>query len=500
MTLAIEQSIVKRQARANRPAHKTLIWFALILGTLGAYVSTVPLVIAASGLALIAIIALLWGSKTPPILLLPPMYQWSEVSLTPISTIWLGAPLQSLSMRGADLETAAFYGLMGVIMLSLGLRLAMEFGRTGSVLGNLQAEAQLLSFKKVSTAAFTLIAMGYFFGAATEFWGGARELFNSAAELKTAGLFILAYWCLSTRKNLAILAAVFGFEIVIGMTGFFAEFKNSMLALVAAAMLARPKFGKGSILPVAFAGLLLIGVAIFWSAIKEEYREFVNQGTRAQVVLVPMAERADFIADAAFSFTIDDVQRGSEILVARHGYIDYLAQTMRFVPSRRPHENGALTQAVVNHITMPRLFFPEKPPLPSDTEVMARYTGQAMRWDSNTSISLGHLAELYVDFGYLGGLLGMLVIGLIVGGIFRILVRHRGSSDLLKAGLCVMASLPLAYFGTAYAKLIGALVFTSLIAVGFQMFAVRLLPSLTALKNAPPRSRYGRISDPVRYR
>jgi hypothetical protein len=403
-------------------------------------------------------------------------------------------------MRGANLEAAAFYGLMGVVMLSLGLRLALEFGRTSPLLGDLRSDAQLLSFKSVSKAALTLIAIGYLFGAAAAFVGPARELFNSVSELKTLGLFILSYWCLSRRQNLNVLAAVFIFEIVIGMTGFFADFKNGILALVIAAIIARPKLGQQGILPAAGAGLLLLGVGIFWSAVKVEYRDFVNEGTGAQVILVPIEERVSFLGDAAFKFSIDDVQRGFDSLVARHGYIDFLAQTMRFVPYGRPHENGALTQAVVIHIATPRVLFPGKPPLPNDTEVMAKYTGRPMIWDNNTSISLGHLAELYIDFGYFGGLFGMMVIGLIVGGICRVLVGHRGSSDLLKAGLCVMATLPLAYFGTAYVKLIGALVFTSLIAIAFQVVASRCLPSLSAMKTPRATRRRDQISAPFRYR
>lgn len=482
MTHAFDQGIAKRRrSRAKLPARQALIWFALILGTLGALASTAPLVVAASGLALITIIGLLWGSKAPPILLMPPLYQWSEVSLPPISTIWLRVPLDYLSIRGADLDTAAFYGLAGVVMLSLGLRLAIDFRRPKALLGNLQFEAKSLSFRYIARAAFTLIAIGYFFELVIPFAGPAREFFNAASGLKSAGLFILAYWCLSTGRNLGVLVVVFSFEILIGMTGFFAAFKDSILVLLVAALVARPKLGARALMPAAAVSMLLIAVGIFWSAVKMDYRAYVNQGTGAQVVLVSLPDRMNFISNEFYNFGVDDAQLGFERLIARHGYIDFLAQTLEFVPYGRPHENGALTEAVALHIITPRLIFSDKPPLPSDTEVMAKYTGQAMLWNENTSISLGHLAELYIDFGYLGGLIGMMVIGLTVGGIFRILAGHNGSADMLKAGLCVMISLPLAYFGTAYVKLVGAFVFTSILALGFQFFVLRLLPTLTAL-------------------
>jgi hypothetical protein len=147
-----------------------------------------------------------------------------------------------------------------------------------------------------------------------------------------------------------------------------------------------------------------------------------------------------------------------------------------------PHEDGNLTLGVISHITMPRFIAPNKPPLPSDTEVMKKYTGLTYTWDENTSISIGNLGELYIDFGVWGGLAAEFAIGLMVAFVYRILRDNRKCPAILSAGFCVMIVLPIAYFGTAYIKLIGSFVFTSVLAIAMQRYIV---PRIAASQGLP---------------
>ena len=74
---------------------------------------------------------------------------------------------------------------------------------------------------------------------------------------------------------------------------------------------------------------------------------------------------------------------------------------MRNVPNDLPFQDGAHIGATVIHVLQPRLFFPDKPPLLSDTDVVEKYTGLHFGDSSSAgiSVSLGYLAELYIDFG-----------------------------------------------------------------------------------------------------
>lgn len=439
------------------------------IATFGAAASTAPFQVALSGLVLAVIVLLLWSEGEPPILLLPPLFQWSEVATVPISTIWKRGDLNDLSKMGADLEASAVYGLLGVLCLAVGIWVAR--GRLRGLTSQLMEEAGRAEFKHIAGAAFGLMAIGYALAILSGSAGPARELLNSASNIKYVGLMMLAYWCLFRRQHLLVLLATILFELVFGLTGFFAEFKNSLLTIFIAALVARPRLTPRDWIVVGLSLALLIGTAVFWSAIKSDYRLFVNRGTGTQTVQVPLSDRVAYISNEAAQFSGEDVLNGFNLLVERHGYIDFLGKTMAFVPAVRQHEDGALTSAVFQHITMPRFLFPDKPPLPSDTAVMALYTGQKYRWNENTSISIGHLAELYVDFGYYGGLMGMLVIGLMVGAVYRLLRSSTNTPALVAVGLCLATALPIAYFGTAYAKLVGSFLFTSVLALLFQRFS-----------------------------
>lgn len=427
--------------------------------------------VAWAGVSLVAIVALLWRGSDPPILLLPVLFQWSEVAILPLSTLWKQVPLFYLSEYGADLESSAFYGFMGIMALALGLRLGMGKTRGVSFAARLQAEARAWRLSQAVRIGLGAMAFGYAVSAMLSFAGPARELFGNAAGIKYVGLFVIAYWCLVNGRNYGLLAGVVGFEVVFGMTGFFAEFKNSILTLVVAVMAARPRLKLADAVASALVAALVLFVATFWSSIKVDYRAMVNQGTGAQVVAVPLEDRLGFIVGRAGSLDGAALSEGFDKLVLRHGYIEYLALVMHHVPQAIPHEDGQLSLAVLSHITMPRILFPDKPPLPSDTEVMRKYTGITYQFDENTSISIGNLGELYIDFGYWGGIFAELVLGLLIASVYRTLRNSPSCPAMVTAGFCVMVVLPIAYFGTAYAKLMGAFVFTSVIAIVAQRFA-----------------------------
>ena len=64
-----------------------------------------------------------------------------------------------------------------------------------------------------------------------------------------------------------------------------------------------------------------------------------------------------------------------------------------------PHENGALWLDAITRPFMPRLFFPSKTAI-NDSERTNYYTGLAVAGaEEGTSISLGYVAESYIDFG-----------------------------------------------------------------------------------------------------
>jgi hypothetical protein len=477
------------------PLAAALIRVLFILTPLLAMSSPSPVAVSLSGLTLILIIALLWRVGEPPILLLPVVFQWSEVATLPLMTIWKQESLNNLAVLGGDLETSAAYGLAAISALAMGLRLGSAGNAVSSFADRLQAEARAWSLSNVLKVGLGSMSIGYLLSAMLSIAGPARELVSHSASIKYVGIFLIAYWCLINQRNYGLLAGVAAFEILIGMTGFFAAFKNSILTILVAVISARPRIRPSDLAASALIAAVLLFAATFWTVIKPEYRLLVNQGTGSQVVDIPLDERINFLLRALADINGAQLADGFDRLASRHAYIQYLALVMQNVPAVIPHEDGRLTMDVISHITMPRIFFPSKPPLPSDTHVMAKYTGLANTWNENTSISIGNLAELYIDFGLIGGVAAEFAIGLLIAFVYRRLRNYYGCSVILTAGLCVMIVLPIAYFGTAYIKLIGAFVFTSIIALGLQSYVA---PRLTRRLDVPP-FQDARVSRSMRY-
>src|SRR5262249_55224683 len=154
---------------------------------------------------------------------------------------------------------------------------------------------------------------------------------------------------------------------------------------------------------------------VWWSAIKTDYRTFLDQGTGQQVVLVSFEDRIEFLLKQLADVNGETIDEGFKRLALRLGYIDFLAATMGYVPSNLPFQDGRQIGATIINVLQPRLLFPDKEPLPSDSEILEKYTGITFGGSSGagTSVSLGYLAELYVDFGPFGAVIATFILGLL---------------------------------------------------------------------------------------
>ena len=291
-------------------------------------------------------------------------------------------------------------------------------------------------------------------------------------------MFGLAYWCFVNQTGYLYLIAVMAFEIAVGLTGFFADFRGPVLMLALAALAARQSFRLSSILIITSVAAAILCLAAFWSEVKNDYREFVNQGTGGQIAVQPLEARLGYIYGAAVQFDGDQFADGFDRLLSRFSYIDFLGATLANVPRFVPHEDGGLLGAAIANMVMPRVLFPNKPPLPSDTEVTGRYTGADMGNTETTSISIGYLGELYIDFGYFGALVAATILGAAIGVLYRLLRDYDRVPRLINYALCAAMTLPFIDFGTALVKTMNGVV----LAFGAALITQRLIaPRVLAL-------------------
>ena len=139
---------------------------------------------------------------------------------------------------------------------------------------------------------------------------------------------------------------------------------------------------------------------------------------------------------------------------------------MRNVPSNLPFQDGRQIGETIMNVLQPRLLFPDKPPLPSDSDVLEKYTGINFGGSSGfgTSVSLGYVAELYVDFGPFGAVIATFIMGFLGGRAIRYVYSSGSLPAIVSYGLAVMLSMTVTQFEQALIKMIGGFV-TSLAAI-----------------------------------
>jgi len=459
-------------------ASRTLMGALAVATVVATAASGAPGPVLLSGVVLGLGVFMLWPTTDSPIMLLPFGLQWLSVSVKPILTIFTGQPLDELADFGGGLTASATFGLLGVLALAAGMRLGAGRPRLNWSVA-LERDAARWSERSIVEITLCLIVLGHILDVASIYAGPARQIFLAFSEVRQAGLFVLAYWALSTGGALGILAIVVVLEIVFGMTGFFANFREALLVLLVAAATARPRFGAASVIAGTIALSLIFAVTIFWSAIKPDYRAFLNEGTGRQVVTQPLSERFGYIRNAATRIDAAQYQEGIRKLIARTSYIDFLAKTLENVPAYVPHQNGRQVAGTVVHILTPRILFPNKPATPDDTKVTAHFTGLDLNIYAGASISIGYLGELYIDFGFIGGIVGSLFIGFLAGWTYRSLRNFDGIPLTMTYGIMIMALLPFSIFESALIKFAGSAVTLVIAAFVLQrMVAPLLLPNV----------------------
>jgi hypothetical protein len=165
--------------------------------------------------------------------------------------------------------------------------------------------------------------------------------------------------------------------------------------------------------------------AVVWTYSKGEYRKYLTGGERTQFIIEQdnLSNIQKFYEIVQRDFLSQNFKEnfliGFENLVYRVSYVEFLALTMKQVPTYLPHENGNLLVSAIEHILKPRILFPDKKPI-YDSDLTSKYTGvQFAGAEQGTSFSLGTVAESYVDFGKYYMFIPILFFGLWIGWMYK---------------------------------------------------------------------------------
>ena len=366
----------------------------------------------------------------PPVLALAFTHQWMQITVA----------IFYFAVTGHRVRTMDFVDYRPMVMIGLGCLLALLGGLT---LGRRHTLPLVSPFVRQSEARLSLSQLLLFYAVAALATGTVQQLAWAIPQLTQAilaidlGRFALLFLIFhrlfqdSFRWQLALL--LLGSEVALGFTGYFAGFREALMMSVLALL---EKFDRHRVahwFTLAIVGVVVFCSAVAWTGIKFRYRYELDSG----VTIESRLDRLWLVTSLARDWCTQDLTEISsdvDNLVERLWTVYYPSLAIMRVPSLVPHENGALLWAAVKHLVTPRLFFPDKPVLESDSELVRLYSGIWVPGaEQNTSIAFGYAAESYVDFGLPGMFVPVFIYGLLMGRIHRWFLEHIHSRELVLA-------------------------------------------------------------------
>lgn len=413
-------------------------------------------------LTLIVGIWLLWRPGEPAILLLVFGYQWLQASVGLYYGNVLGAEIGAWSTQGGQHNRAILLTLIGLLVLAVTIRAAI-----GPQIRGVPERIRefILGYPLRSWALVYLIA--WLFSQTCEVLApinqGLYQPLLILSQVKWAAFFTLTVVTFAQNgQSKFYWTAAFLVEFGLAIGGFFSTFADvffySLLGLAASNV----KFSLRSMIPLTVAAVTLVFTGIVWSGIKNEYRGYIKQGGREQVTLVSYSEKMSELGQLVSEIDSAKFGESTDIMINRIMYYEFFGIILDRVPAGQPHSGGEIWGNGLISPFMPRLLFPNKEVI-DDTKLTEKYTGiHAEAWKVGVSISIGYMAEAYIDFGPVMMFAAIAALGLYMGALYRWLLSQQGPKLALGAALAPMALMPARLLETSSLKLLPALVLSLL--------------------------------------
>jgi len=461
--------------------------FLILFSVLG-LLSSNPALTVASLAVLVIFFKMFWRPGEPPVLFYMMGYQWLQATIMVIYADLQGLLLQDVDASQNVVE-ATWLSLFGLLVVAAGARMAAGPNYANVSQPVISSHVAQLSVRRLFFACLISIVLAAMMGIAAFIFRGLSQPILIASWLHWIIVYIFAYTVLSQKRGYGALGLIFAVEILIGFLGFFSQFKVILMIFLLAA-LAAPSALKGVRLRVALTiSVCILVLGVVWTGIKQEYRDFLNQGTEQQVVLVPIGERIDKLMELVGGLDSEKIQKSSETLIQRVAYVHFFGESMHIVPQRIPYEDGKLWWEAIQNFLMPRVFFPEKPVL-DDSKRTSYYIGRHVAdAEDGTSISLGYVAESYIDFGPVWMAFPLFCWGFFVGRGYRVLVRSTKYPLFGYAAATVLISIGCSVLEISNVKMVGGMVLGFVLFYIIQKyFARRILRLLVADRNSVIRN------------
>lgn len=372
----------------------------------------------AYAIAVLPVLAtLLLRESEPPVLLFACGMQWLQASVAVFYTNFYGAPVAAMYQL-EEVKVASYLSITSIVVLAVGMNIAVGGHRPTDPEAVHNETSRLNPGTILTCYLIAFVGLSFISRVAIQVPALSQPLL-ATSSLRWVLVYLLAQAVLSQRRNYSFLAIAVVLEFFTGVIGYFSNFKGIFFVLLVVLLGGRQSMRSWRLAAAIGVGVLLLGLGIMWTLIKSDYREFLNQGTRQQAVMVPISERVNKLGELVGGLDGDLIEEGLSDLIIRVSYVRFFALSIVNVPANVPHEKGRLWLGAFKHVLMPRLLFPGKEAL-DDSQITEKYTGlQVAGAEEGTSIGIGYVGESYIDFGRLGMFAPIFLLGVFYGLIYR---------------------------------------------------------------------------------
>jgi hypothetical protein len=432
------------------------------------------------GLVALAVLAagvvLLHRPGEMPILLAVFAFQWLQASIAIFYGNWRNVGFDQFFTLPGEHEVATYLILLGLFSLSIGMRLGagkQNYRHAAMARHVVNMHPQHLWFQLfaaswiVATLASLLIIL----------IPGLSQLLLGVANLKWAGYCLFTYATFARPDgNKSLWLMVFGVELGLSTASYFSSFKDVFLYTLLALAAANIKVNVRAVVGGLFFGICLIFLFIIWTAIKTEYRFYLSGGLNQQIIIVDLFSALAKFFELAWEVEAPELDDATYQLIRRISYVQHFGATLNYVPSVVPYEYGTLWLDAITRPFTPRIFFPDKAII-DESLLTAKYTGLNITgMDKGTQITIGYIGEMYIDFGMWGVPILALIVGLVLGLVYRWLSRSPSTLGPIGIALSAPVFMPVMALERSSAKIVGGL-FASLLASW--LFAKFVAPRFT---------------------
>jgi hypothetical protein len=428
---------------------------------------------------LIVSIGVTWRVADPPVIPFLLSYQWLSVT----SGYWYqwGTGDFPGLYRPGDVESTMVIALTGLLLLAVGIRLVDQVLSAWARRRFGPAETEGAWAIGSLEPLFVLVLLGYsidyIWVVNTKVFAGLDVALQRLLDLRQVLLVTLFWEVLRRRNGYVYLWAALLWSFVPKLGGYFSEFKSPLLLLlIAYGCTFRPwdphwwpkslmAFVKAS--PV--VAVLVILLLVWQGGLKRDTREAFDAGYGGAN---PIARVTTFVegVQRAVPDLFADPSPYVERLVERVSYITFFSLVLDHVPSRESHAEGELLWSAFANAVMPRVLFPEKPVLASDSTYTRRFAGVSVA-EGATSISIGYMAEFYADWGFRGMWLSIFAYGCWIG-LMAAVLRRFTPMPVLHVGVLTVVVLVVVDFEHQFIKGFAA-INASVVFTLVMLFAIR---------------------------